>query len=64
MNRPGEYVPDRTEGITRVEDLPKPRIEQRLALDMNRELRAAQRAKTMKTLHGARSDPDSGHCWC
>jgi hypothetical protein len=22
--RPGEYVPDRTEGITRVEDLPKP----------------------------------------
>ena len=27
MNGPGEYVPDVTEGITRVEDLPKPRIE-------------------------------------
>lgn len=26
---PGEYVPDVTEGITRVEDLPKPRVEQR-----------------------------------
>jgi hypothetical protein len=26
---PGEYVPDVTEGITRVEDLPPPRIEQR-----------------------------------
>jgi transposase len=24
---PGEYVPDATEGITKVEDLPKPRIE-------------------------------------
>src|SRR5207237_10858665 len=37
-------------------------LEQRLALDMNRELRAAQRARTLKTLHRARSDPDSGHC--
>lgn len=36
--------------------------EQRLALDMNRELRAGQRAHTLKTLHRARSDPDSGHC--
>lgn len=27
MNGPGEYVPDVTEGITRVEDLPKPRLE-------------------------------------
>ena len=25
MTGPGEYVPDRTEGITRVEDLPKPK---------------------------------------
>src|SRR5271155_1596165 len=24
---PGEYVPDATEGITKVEDLPKPRIQ-------------------------------------
>jgi hypothetical protein len=29
MLGPGEYVPDITEGITRVEDLPKPRIERR-----------------------------------
>jgi hypothetical protein len=36
--------------------------EQRIALDMNRELRAAKRQRTRKTLHRARSDPDSGHC--
>ena len=29
MLGPGEYVPDVTEGITRVEDLPKPRVERR-----------------------------------
>ncbi len=42
----------------------KEHIEQRLALDMNREQRAAKRARTLKTLHHARSDPESGHCWC
>jgi len=36
--------------------------EQRIALDMNREQRAAKRAQTLKTLHRARSDPVSGHC--
>jgi hypothetical protein len=36
--------------------------EQRIALDMNRELRAAERQRTRNTLHRARSDPDSGHC--
>jgi hypothetical protein len=36
--------------------------EQRIALDMNRELRAANRARTLKSLHLARSDPDFGHC--
>jgi hypothetical protein len=36
--------------------------EQRIALDMNRELRAGQRAQTLKTLHRTRSDPDTGHC--
>jgi hypothetical protein len=36
--------------------------EQRIALDMNREQRAAKRAQTLKTLHRARSDPESGHC--
>jgi hypothetical protein len=29
MNGPGVYVPDITEGITRIEDLPKPRLEHR-----------------------------------
>lgn len=29
MSGPGEYLPDRTEGITRVEDLPKAKIIQR-----------------------------------
>ncbi len=29
MPKPGEYIPDTTEGITRVEDLPKPRIRRR-----------------------------------
>jgi hypothetical protein len=36
--------------------------EQRIALDMNRELRATKRARTLKSLHLARSDPDFGHC--
>jgi hypothetical protein len=40
----------------------KEHLQQRLALDMNRELRAAKRAQTLKTLHRARSDPNSGHC--
>jgi hypothetical protein len=42
----------------------KPHLQQRLALDMNRELRATKRGQTLKTLHHARSDPDSGHCCC
>jgi hypothetical protein len=42
----------------------KQHLQQRLALDMNRELRAAKRAQTMKTLHHTRSDPNSGHCCC
>jgi len=29
MARPGEYLPDTTEGITRVEDLPAPRLRRR-----------------------------------
>lgn len=40
----------------------KAHIEQRIALDMNRELRAGKRARTLKTLHRARSDPESAHC--
>jgi hypothetical protein len=42
----------------------KRHLEQRLALDMNRELRANKRAQTLKTLHRTRSDPGSGHCCC
>jgi hypothetical protein len=36
-------------------------LQQRLALDLHRELWAAKRARTLKTLHRARSDPDSAH---
>jgi hypothetical protein len=39
-------------------------IEQRLALDMHREQRAPKRRRTMKTLHVARSKPDSLHQLC
>jgi len=36
-------------------------LEQRLALDMHREQRAAKRTRCLKTLHHARSDRESGH---
>jgi hypothetical protein len=39
----------------------KEHLEQRLALDMHREQRAPKRQQTMKTLHRARSKPDSLH---
>jgi hypothetical protein len=39
----------------------KEHVEQRLALDMQRELRTAKRRQTAKTLHGARSKPHSVH---
>ena len=39
----------------------KQHLEQRLALDMQREQCAAKRACSLKTLHHARSDPESGH---
>ena len=39
----------------------KQHLEQRLALDMHREQRAAERACCLKTLHHARSDRDFGH---
>lgn len=39
----------------------KEHLEQRLALDMHREQRAPKRQQTMKTLHDARSKPDSLH---
>ena len=53
----------------------KEHLQQRLALDLHRELRAGKRAWTLKTLHRARSpsrfsfqrprsDPKSDHCCC
>lgn len=39
----------------------KEHLEQRLALDMHREQRTPKRQQTMKTLHDARSKPDSLH---
>jgi hypothetical protein len=39
----------------------KEHLQERLALDMHREQRAPQRQQTMKTLHDARTNPDSLH---
>jgi Transposase len=39
----------------------KEHLEQRLALDLHRDQRAGERARTLKALHHARSDPASGH---
>jgi hypothetical protein len=39
----------------------KQHIEERLALDMHREQRGPKRRQTIKTLHGARSQPASSH---
>ena len=39
----------------------KEHLEQRLALDMHREQRGPKRRQTIKTLHGARSQPASSH---
>ena len=39
----------------------KEHLEERLALDMHREQRAGKRACSLKTLHQARSDGESGH---
>jgi hypothetical protein len=64
MAGPGEYVPDVTEGITRVEDLPKPRIEHRSRNYPARRCRfcghrAGRYAVASRTLHDL-GDPDSG----
>jgi hypothetical protein len=39
-------------------------LQERIALDMHRELQAAKRTQTLETLHHARSDPESAHCCC
>jgi hypothetical protein len=39
----------------------KEHVQQRLALDRHRELRTTKRGCTRKTLHRARSEPESGH---
>jgi hypothetical protein len=56
MTGPGEYVPDITEGIARVEDLPKPRIERRSRNGPARPCprcrrRAGRSAVSSRTLH-------------
>jgi hypothetical protein len=64
MLGPGEYVPDVTEGITRVEDLPQPRLERRSRNYPARRCRrcgrrAGRYAVAARTLHDrgdARSD--------
>jgi hypothetical protein len=64
MLGPGEYVPDVTEGITSVEDLPKPRIERRSRNYPARRCprcgcRAGRHAVASRTLHDL-GDPRSG----
>jgi hypothetical protein len=60
MNRPGEYVPDATEGITRVEDLPPPHVERRSRTDRCRPCpRCGQSAPRCNT--GRRTLPDLGN---
>ncbi len=61
---PGEYVPDVTEGITLVEDLPKPRIERRSRNYPARRCprcgrRAGRYAVASRTLHDL-GDPRAG----
>lgn len=56
MLGPGEYVPDATEGISRVEDLPKPRIECKSRTYQARRCprcrgRAGRYARATRTLH-------------
>jgi hypothetical protein len=65
MAGPGEYVPAVTEGITRIEDLPKPRIKRRSRNYRARRCRlcgrrAGRYAVTSRTLHDL-GDPDAGH---
>jgi ribosomal protein S14 len=65
MLGPGEYVPDITEGIISVEDLPKPRIERRSRNYPARRCprcghRAGRYAVTSRSLHDL-GDPRSGH---
>jgi hypothetical protein len=62
MISPGEYVPDVTEGITRVEDLPKPIIKRRSRNWLSRPCprcrrRAGRYAVDLRTLH------DLGDSW-
>src|SRR5216684_392199 len=65
MLAPGEYVPDITEGITRVEDLPQPRLEHRSRNYPARRCprcghRAGRYAVATRTLHDL-GDARSGH---
>ena len=59
MPGPGEYVPDPTEGITRVEDLPKPRVRQ---LSRDRPCRRCPRCRARAGRHalGRRTLHDLG----
>jgi len=64
MHGPGEYIPDATEGIPRIEDLPKPRIEQRSRNYRARRCprcgaRAGRYAVAARTLHDL-GDPRAG----
>ena len=64
MPKPGEYIPDRTEGITRVADLPKPKIVRRSRNYRRRPCpqcgrRAYRLRRVQRALHDL-GDPRSG----
>lgn len=65
MSKPGEYVPDPSEGITEVKDLPTPQIVKR-SRDFRRmrcphcDHRAHRLRRVERTLHDL-GDPISGH---
>src|SRR5690242_15827021 len=64
MTGPGEYVPDATEGVSRIEDLPTPKIERHSRNFPARRCprcrrRAGRYATATRTLHDL-GDPRSG----
>jgi hypothetical protein len=59
MFGPGEYVPDITEGITSVEDLPKPRLERRSRNYTARRCRRCGRYAVASRILLDRGDPRS-----
>ena len=65
MTKPGAYVPDETEGITRVEDLPRPEVVRRTRTAKRRPCpmcgRKAYRVRNVTRILHDLGDPLTGH---